>query len=506
MSFRTDLDTFLRARFTLLVVSTVEEERALAEVEQVCRDTARDLVVWDLASGFSGRPGAVLKGGGDPISVLETIGSQPRDSVAVFVLKDFHEFWNDARVKRLLRNVIQRLRMTRSSIVVVTPTGSVPEELSDDAVRLELDLPGVDELGRLLDDLARTPGLRNDLTPAGRERLLHAAVGLTRSQAHRAFARAIVGDGVLDDDDVDLVTDEKKTVIRGSEALEFTPAHETPDDVGGLGLLKQWLRLRERAFTEEARDYGLPAPKGVALIGIPGTGKSLTAKMIGGLWHQPLLRLDVGSLFGSLVGESEERVRTALQLAEKIAPCVLWIDELEKSLSTGGRDGGTSQRVLGTILTWMQDKTAPVFVVATANDVAALPPELLRRGRFDEVFFLDLPNREERREILMVHLAKRRRDPADFDLDALVSASEGFVGAELEQAVIDAMYVAFDDGRELGTDDVRGALERLVPLSHSQREQIEVLRDWLRDGRAQSASFADYADAEKQAVPLDLRR
>jgi SpoVK/Ycf46/Vps4 family AAA+-type ATPase len=347
--------------------------------------------------------------------------------------------------------------------------------------------------------------VRVNLTPLGREKLVQAALGLTTSQAQRVYAKAIVTDGVLDDRDIELVTEEKKQIIRESEALEFFAVTETPDDVGGLGVLKEWLRLRERAFTQEARDYGLPAPKGIALIGIPGTGKSLTAKMIGGLWRLPLLRLDVGSLFGSLVGESEERARRALKLAETVAPCILWIDEIEKALSHGGMDSGTSTRVFGTILTWMQEKTAPVFVVATANDITSMPPELLRKGRFDEIFFLDLPTEEERCEILSVHLRKRKRIPEDYDIHLLATCSHGYVGSEIEQAIIDAMYLGFNDGpREFTTQDVKESLRRQVPLSVSQKENIDALREWLRQGRAQSASFHEAEEAASQAVQIQL--
>src|SRR5690606_14842013 len=319
------------------------------------------------------------------------------------------------------------------------------------------------------------------------------------------FSKAIVRDRVLDEQDISTVLEEKKAVIRASHALEYSNPDETPDDIGGLERLKEWLTLRESAFGEEAARFGLPAPKGLALIGIPGTGKSLTAKMISGLWRLPLLRLDVGALFGSLVGESEARLRQALRIAEVVSPCVLWIDEIEKSLAAGGLDGGTSQRVFGTILTWMQEKTVPVFVVATANDVGALPPETLRRGRFDEVFFLDLPTEEERREIFAVHLRKRRRDPSAFDVARLARLSGGCVGAEIEQAVVDALYRAFADGpRDITTDDVAAAVQRLVPLSRSQHERVEDLRAWLRDGRAQSASFAETAQAVENQVRLEL--
>jgi SpoVK/Ycf46/Vps4 family AAA+-type ATPase len=350
--------------------------------------------------------------------------------------------------------------------------------------------------------MSKTPGVKINLTNLGREKLIQAALGLSVSQAQRVFAKSIVAHGSLDDRDIDLVSREKKEIIRESESLEYYSVSETPDDVGGLEELKKWLRLRERAFTREARDYGLPAPKGLALIGIPGTGKSLTAKMIGGLWRLPLLRLDVGSLFGSLVGESEERVRRALRTAETVAPCILWIDEMEKALAHGGSDSGTSTRVFGSILTWMQEKKAPCFVIATANDISKLPPELLRKGRFDEIFFLDLPTKKEREAIFAVHLQKRKRIPADYDVSRLASESEGYVGAEIEQAIIDAMYFGFNDQREFSTEDISNTLKRQVPMSVSARERIEELRLWLREGRAQSASFQESEEAAKEFVPL----
>ncbi|HEU17560.1 MAG TPA: AAA family ATPase, partial [Methanolinea sp.] len=262
--------------------------------------------------------------------------------------------------------------------------------------------------------------------------------------------------------------------------------------------------LRERAFSREAREYGLPSPKGIALIGIPGTGKSLAAKMIAGLWRLPLLRLDVGALFGSFVGESEERTRRALSLAETISPCILWIDEMEKAFSFGNGDSGTSQRVFASILTWMQDKTAPCFVVATANDITALPPELLRKGRFDEIFFLDLPGYDERREIFSVHLKKRKCLPEEFDLDRLAIASEGYVGAEIEQTVIDAMYRAFNqEMRKITTGDILSALNAQVPLSVSQREVVANLRAWLSEGRAVSASAEETRRDDTSQIRLD---
>jgi SpoVK/Ycf46/Vps4 family AAA+-type ATPase len=357
-----------------------------------------------------------------------------------------------------------------------------------------------------MQELWKAPGVKVDLTKEASHRIVRSALGLSSAQAQRVFAKAIVSAGVLDERDIELINNEKRQIIRHSGALEFYTPQETVNDVGGLEALKEWALMRESAFSPEAGDYGLPAPKGIALIGIPGTGKSLSAKAVAALWKMPLIRLDLGAIFGSLVGQSEENARRALKLAETVAPCVLWIDEIEKGLATGDGDGGTSMRVFGTILSWMQEKTRPVFLIATANNISMLPPELLRRGRFDEIFFLDLPTAVERRAIFRVHIGKRKRDPDRYDLDALVAASQGYVGAEIEQAVVDAMYLAFNDReqpkRDFTSSDVLRALTKLVPMSRSQREAIEMLRAWLAEGRAQSASFAEARAAERVFVPI----
>lgn len=510
MDFLKQLDTYLRARFTLIVLITHEEERAIELIKKMCEESnpRRDCLTWDGADGFrwqaggSGAPPAAK----DPLTALDQIDKWDPASPTLFVLKDFHDFWANAQVRRKLRNLAQRLKYTKSSLLITTPHNRLPEELKDEVILETFPLPDADQLLQVFRQLVKTSGARVNLPQLGQEKLVQAALGLTTSQAHRVFSKAIVGkEGVLDDRDIDLVTEEKKQIIRESEALEFFTSNETPDNVGGLRVLKDWLRLRERAFSSKAREYGLPMPKGIALLGIPGTGKSLTAKMISSLWRLPLLRLDVGALFGSLVGESEERTRRALHLAETIAPCILWIDEMEKALAHGGLDSGTSTRVFGSILTWMQEKKKPVFVVATANDISSIPPELLRKGRFDEIFFLDLPTLEERKEIFRVHLNKRRRLPADYDIEALSASSEGYVGAEIEQAIIDAMYVGFNEDREFTTADIADAIRRQVPLSVSQRERISALRNWLREGRAQSASFTEIREAEDQFVRLELK-
>jgi AAA+ superfamily predicted ATPase len=491
LKFEDQLDIYLRARFTFLILVTQEEERILQVIQSLCERSQRSGLVWDSADGFqwlianSMLPPIAR----DPVTALEQIEKADNNIFSVFVLKDFHDFWENPQVRRKLRNLGQRLKYTRKTILVTTHSTKFPAELRDEAVIMEFPLPEAPELKILLNTILQNSRQKVRLTDLGLEKMVEAALGLTESQAKRVFGRALVSNTTLDDRAIDLVTEEKKQIIRESEALEFYPVSETPDDVGGLNVLKEWLRLREKAFSQEARDYGLPAPKGIVLLGIPGTGKSLTAKTIGGLWHQPLLRLDFGSIFGSLVGESEEKLRQALRLVEIVAPCILWVDEIEKALAHGGLDAGTSTRVFGSFLTWMQEKTAAVFVVATANDVSSLPPELLRKGRFDEIFFLDLPTLEERKEIFTVHLRKRRRLPMDYDIDQAAAASEGYVGAEIEQVVIDAMYTGFNDQRrEFTTADLLDSLRRLVPLSISQHETIDSLRSWLQEGRALSAS------------------
>jgi AAA+ superfamily predicted ATPase len=505
MTFSSQIDQYLRSRATLIHVITREEPRALGELKDYCEKTKRNAISWDLADGFLWITDSqeTLVTAVDPITALEAIETVKKELHNVFILRDFHELWTNSQVKRKLRSVAEKLKQTRSSIIILSPSTQVPEELQNSLVSLELELPEYSDLESVLNNLLQSPGVSSDLTPLGKEKIIQAALGLTADQAQRVFARAIIRDGKLTHNDIELVTAEKKQIIRESQALEFYSTLETVENIGGLDNLKNWLRLREKAFSKEAKAYGLPSPKGIALIGIPGTGKSLTAKMIAGLWQLPLLRLDMGALFGSLVGESEERTRRAIKLAETIAPCILWIDEIEKGLSQDGGDSGTSSRVFGSILTWMQEKTAPVFTVATANDISRMPAELLRKGRFDEIFFLDLPTHDERVEIFTVHLSKRNRLPVEYDIQQLAEASEGYVGSEIEQAIIDAMYLGFNDGmRNFTTEDILQCLQNQVPLSISQKETIQFLRQWLHEGRALSASYPEKETAESLSVKL----
>jgi SpoVK/Ycf46/Vps4 family AAA+-type ATPase len=308
------------------------------------------------------------------------------------------------------------------------------------------------------------------------------------TEAENVFARSLVEKRTLD---VETILSEKEQVIRKSGVLEYYPASEKFSDVGGLNALKDWLSTRQAAFTEKARDFGLPEPRGILILGVQGCGKSLTCKAIGSLWRLPLLRLDIGRIFSGIVGSSEENVRRAIRVAESVAPVVLWMDEMEKGFagvkSSPFSDAGTTSRVFGTFVTWLQEKTAPVFVVATANDISQLPPELMRKGRFDEIFFVDLPSEEERKDIFAIHLSKRKRDPKSFDLDLLAKNTPGFSGAEIEQSVVSALFDAFHAGRELNTDDIVKAVKQSVPLSVTMEEEISSLREWART-RARAAS------------------
>jgi SpoVK/Ycf46/Vps4 family AAA+-type ATPase len=461
---------------------------------------------WDVADGFVPLTESAEKAdrpAKDPLSALSLIQKNEQD--AVFVLKDFHGLWDkNPQVIRKIKNLAQSLKQTKKNIIVTSHVAKVPDELSDQVYTIDYDSPDFDGIMQILDGFTDIPNIRMDLTELGKDRLIRSALGLTANQAQRVFAKAIVKKGGLDEQDIDLVMREKKAVIRESGALEFYSATETIGQVGGLDVLKAWLGSRVNCFSSSAADYGLTPPKGLLLVGVPGTGKSLTAKVISGLWRQPLIRLDMGAVFGSLVGQSEENIRKALRLAETVSPCVLWIDEVEKGLADSGGDSGTSTRVFGTLLSWMVEKKKPVFVVCTANNISRIPPEFSRAGRFDAIFFLDLPTHEERKEIFQVHLLKRRPVIDHYDLDRLAKESAGYVGAEIEQAVIAAMVRAFNDGkREFTTGDILHVLrtrEEVTPISISQRDNIGRLRKWLEEGRARSASFRETSSALKEQV------
>jgi ATP-dependent 26S proteasome regulatory subunit len=505
--FVSRLDTLVRARYPLVYLVSWEEQRVDAMLGELAARHAKQVVHWSATRGLrrvtGPRPGAALEAVTKPADALAAIAKLTEPSLVV--LKDFHPFLKDELVVRALRELAHALEDTYTTVILLSPVLEIPVELEKEVTVLDVPLPDFDDIFQLLKRIATVLQQQGrvtiDLDRTSVQQLVRAALGLTAREAENAFARAIATDERLSADDVELVLEEKRQVIRKSGLLEYFASDESLGGVGGLDLLKQWLDRRAAAFSDEARQFGLPQPKGVLLLGVQGCGKSLTAKAVAAHWHLPLLRLDMGRIFGSLMGSSEQNIRHAIRMAESVAPVVLWIDEIEKGLSgarsSGETDGGTGARVFGALLTWMQEKTAPVFVVATANDIQQLPPELLRKGRFDEIFFVDLPAAPERAEIFAIHLRRRGRDPSAFALDRLATLGSGFSGAEIEQAIVSALYHAFEDRRELDQGHLEAALAETRPLSTTMAEAIGELRDWARS-RARPASSAT-ASSEGEA-------
>ncbi|MEB3202496.1 MAG: AAA family ATPase [Synechococcus sp.] len=486
-SWGDQLDLLIRARTPILWIRSLEEERIEALLEQAARRLGgRTLLRWDFIDGLGGAPNRSGEAARNPMAALACLDPLPPEQAALLVLRDFHRYCEDAGVCRRLRNLAASLRQAPRTLVITAPDWSIPRELEDSITLLDLPLPAAADIRTLLSTIANASG--HPLSPDVAEQLTAACHGLSEQRVRQLAARALARRGQLGEADLAEVLEEKRQAIAKSELLEYCPSEATPADIGGLEALKHWLKQRHMAFSEEAMRYGLPLPRGVLLVGPQGTGKSLTAKAIAHSWNMPLLRLDVGRLFAGLVGASEARTRDMIQRAEAMAPCVLWIDEIDKGFGGDSRsDGGTSQRVLGTVLTWMAEKSSAVFVVATANGVDKLPAELLRKGRFDEIFLLDLPSAEERRAILDLQL-RRRRPHHNLELAVLVDRTAGFSGAELEQTVIEAMHLAFAEQREFSEADLIAAASQVVPLSRTAREQLEALQSWARGGRARPAS------------------
>jgi hypothetical protein len=474
-----ELRALIRAGWRIVALESFEEERALGLVERVAGALERRCLAWSCASGLAGDEKAAgsLEAG---LRALERF-----EEPAVFALLDAHRGLDDARAVRRLRDLLPRLGSRKQCVILLGPAFDLPDELVRETGRLELPLPGPAELRPVLKRV-----IEASEAPAGDEdhfeACVRAALGLTGNEATRAFRKALRQTGRLDASAVEEVVRDKRRALRRTPALAF---HDDPAglaSVGGLGELKRWLGERRRAFDDEARRFGLPLPRGLLLLGVQGCGKSLAAKAVAREWRFPLLRLDLAAAFGG-AQRPEAVLREAIQVAESLAPAVLWIDEIEKGFTATDRDASAA-RILGTFLTWLSEKRTPVFVVATANDVAGLPPELLRRGRFDDLFFVDLPTVAERQEILSIHLKGHGRDPLHYDLEPLALASERLTGAELEQVVGAALYAAFAEGRELDDADLVRAIEETVPLYDTYEERIKELRDWAR-GRARPASL-----------------
>ena len=511
------LTNLFKARFSFVYIPTWEEIRIVDLITKIANNvktikTKRDVFIWSSTEGLKKnlRNGQEsVNNGNEPIDALNFIDNY--NNPAILILKDIHPLLGlnnrnaDYNLIRKIRDVAGSLKNADVSknVVIIAPSLVLPLELQKDITVVDFDLPTLDEIKSLLTEMIEmneSSGIVIDLKEDEKEVLCKAAQGLTLQEAENAFARAMVSKGQLTIQELDVILDEKCQVIKKTGILEFIKSDFNMNDVGGLENLKKWLIKRNNSWLGKAqKDYNLPAPKGVLITGVPGCGKSLTAKAMSALWQLPLLRLDVGKIFSGLVGSSEENMRKAIQTAEAVAPSILWIDEIEKGFGGNGgeRDGGTATRVFGTFLTWMSEKTKPVFVIATANNINALPSEMLRKGRFDEIFFVDLPTKTERKVIFKLHLEKRLKGSISKDfavtdtlLNKLAEITEGFVGAEIEQVVISALFEAFSENRTLSEEDLYKVIKNTVPLSTTQSEQILAIREWANE-RAVAATAHD---------------
>ncbi len=528
-SFRENLENLLKARFPLIYIESYEEQRVLSEITAVISDkdrlrTPRKLMIWSATEGLAA-PGS--QGTTNSKSAADALAiAQGTTEPTVFVFKDLHTLFGDngkpadQMVIRRLRDIAHSFKNGSSllTLIIVAPVLKLPTDLDKEITILDFPLPSEEEILKVLENMVETNKADGrivfELSTTGKEKLAKAAMGLTLNEAENAFARAMVEDGKLSDSDVDTVLDEKRQTIKKSGILEFITVDVALEDVGGLQNLKRWLLKRDGSWLDEAKSYGIPAPKGILITGVPGCGKSLTAKAIGAAWQLPLLRLDIGKIFAGLVGSSEQNMRTAIRTAEAIAPCILWIDEIEKGFagSSGSGDSGTSARVFGSFLTWMQEKTHPVFVIATANNIDKLPPEFLRKGRFDEIFFVDLPTRTERKMIWDLHLNKRLKSPEVLGktqlneglFEGLSEITEGYSGAEIEQAVIAGLFDAFSEKRAITEEDLAKSVKNMVPLSITQAEAIETIREWANVRAVAATAAGDMADIvpSKKSEPV----
>lgn len=495
-----ELEVVIKAQYPLIYLLSPEEER----VEQMIMTIAqaapeRRTFVWTVTHGIVEL--------GQPRNLTQHNTQSPQPAIqwvmdykepGIFIFKDLHDFLDSTEVKRWLRDAIASFKGQHKTIILLSPVVNIPVELEKDVTLIEYPLPDMGSIEQALLRHVNQLAPVRPLEPDVREKLVKAALGLTLEETEKVYRRAVVVAGRLSEDEVEIVLSEKKQLIRRNGILEYIEDDATIAGVGGLDELKRWLTLRSDAFTERARAYGLPQPKGMLILGVPGCGKSLIAKTTAHLWGLPLLRLDMGRVYdGSTVGKSEANLRSALKTAESISPCILFIDELDKAFGgaagSADSDGGTSSRIFGSFLTWMQEKQSPVFVLATANRVEKLPSEFLRKGRFDEIFFVDLPDLNERIDIFRIHLGKRQRDVARFDVAQLATACDGFSGAEIEQVLIAAMYDAFAQHREVTQLDVLAAIKATQPLSRTMTEQVSALREWAqRRARPAAATVAEY--------------
>jgi len=483
MSRRTSIDELERlllSYHSLIAIETVEEERVRSMVREVAVRLHQPFYEWSVTAGLSRMNGSTLEGTTDAFSMLQRI-DELQEKNAVYLLKDLTSYLNPIAT-RALRELTARMASSRSAIVLTGEPIELPRDLDALAMRFKLRLPDEQEIRetvrQVIDSMTARKRFAIELTRDEAQRLIRALSGLTIGEIRRVIAQAILEDGKLSGEDIDRVIRLKGQIIERGGILEFFPLDANKFELGGFSRLKAWLEQARIGFSAEARAINLAPPKGILLVGVQGCGKSLAAKFIARQWRLPLLKLDAGRLYDKYVGESEKNFRKAVSMAEAMAPVVLWIDEIEKAFSSGPseQDAGLSQRLFGAMLTWLQEKRQEVFVVGAANDLNRLPPEFLRKGRFDEIFFVDLPTADERKQIFSIHLGLRKQDPAVFDLAQVVAAAEGFSGAEIEQSVIAALYRSLHRKETLNTTSLLDAIGSTVPLSKSRREDIAALR------------------------------
>jgi SpoVK/Ycf46/Vps4 family AAA+-type ATPase len=490
MTFIEEFNLLLKARYSLLYISTYEEDRLEYTIRNCIKlGKTRAIYTWDFVDGFLNNPTKKEVGKRNPLQALEFIETLTVDTPAIFLLKDFNKFFTDITVIRKLRNLARLLKTQPKTIILISSDISIPADLKELVTVLEFKLPDSKEIQNELTRLLNL--LDQDLSKEDLDSLVRACQGLSLERIRRVLAKIIAFNQIIDKSSISTILSEKQQIINQTQILEFCVTDQTLDDVGGLINLKTWLSQRSSSFSERAANYGLPSPRGLLLVGVQGTGKSLTAKAIAHDWQLPLLRLDFGRLFGGIVGESESRVREMITVAEALSPCVLWIDEIDKSFNqrNSNGDSGTTNRVLATFITWLSEKTSQVFVVATANNFEVLPLELIRKGRFDEIFFVGLPVLIEREKIFAVILSKIRPNSlTNFNIKLLSECSVDFSGAEIFQAIVEGMHHAFNENRDFTTNDILTGLNEIIPLAQIEGEKIQVLQDWASSGRIRSAS------------------
>lgn len=501
-----NIEHMLRANYGVIHIPSPEERRVLDVLSTMVKRRGAhiaSLVRWSCTEGLVEHKKGAVKPDEETRNPEEALRRVlgAKDDGTVFVFLDIHQFTQSPTIVRLLRDCAHKLRGRGNTLILLSPRLAVPADVEKEIAVADFPLPSPDEIAQLIDksyrDFRQNPNeLKDEFTDELRAEVIRACSGLTEDEVDDALAKAVIECGGLTPEVIDSLNRTKREAVRRTQCLEAIDASENMNSVGGLDVLKDWVRKRQKTFTPEARTYGIEYPKGLLTLGVPGGGKGLSAKAVANQWRLPLLRMDMGAVFGGIVGESENNLRSALKIAEAMAPVVLWIDEIEKGLSgvasSNQSDGGTAARVFGTLLTWLQERESPVFVYFTANDISQLPPELLRKGRVDELFFIDLPTQKEREEILAIHLQKRKQDPRAFNLEMLAAECEGFVGAEIEQGIKEAMIDAFSENmRPLQDSDIVRAFNRTVPMVKTQRDKIERLLRFVEDGRAVRASSGE---------------